>query len=316
MKITVLDKNTMGDDLSFEAFESFGEVKIYEKTEPNERAEHIADSDVIILNKVKITSEVMEKTPNLKLVCVFATGFDNIDVVYAKEKGIAVCNVPGYSTDSVVLYTMATTLALLSHLNEYSDYVRCGSYSESDSPNKITPVFNELAGKTFGIIGCGNIGRSVLRVAEAFGARVIVYKRTPSEEFECVDIETLCRESDIITIHCPLNDSTRNLINRDKIALMKKNVIIVNEARGAVINENDITEAILSGRIAGFGCDVYSNEPFGKDHPYTKIKDKKNVILTPHCAWGAYEARARCVEIITKNIASFINGEKLNRVEI
>ena len=130
------------------------------------------------------------------------------------------------------------------------------------------------------------------------------------------DIETLCRESDVITIHCPLNDSTRHLIDKEKISLMKKNVIIVNEARGAVVNENDITEAILSGRIAGFGCDVYSKEPFGEDHPYTKIKDKKNVILTPHCAWGAYEARARCVEIITKNIASFLDGEKLNRVEI
>ena len=316
MKITILDKNTMGDDLSFEVFEQFGEVKIFEKTDFDERIKNVADSDVIILNKVKITREVMENAPNLKLVCVFATGFDNIDIAAAKEKGIAVCNVPGYSTDSVVLYTMATTLALISHLNEYSDFVRSGEYSKAGSPNKITPVFHELSGKTFGIIGCGNIGKSVLKAAEAFGARVIVYKRTPSEEFDCVDIETLCRESDVITIHCPLNDSTRNLIDREKISLMKKNVIIVNEARGAVVNENDITEAILSGRIAGFGCDVYSTEPFGEDHPYEKIKGKKNVILTPHCAWGAYEARARCVEIIAKNIASYLNGEKLNRVEI
>ena len=194
MKITILDKNTMGDDLSFEAFSELGELNIYEKTSADECISHIADSDVIILNKIKITREVMENSPNLKLICVFATGFDNIDIACAREKGIAVCNVPGYSTDSVVLYTMATALALLSHLSEYSEYVRCGSYSRSSSPNKITPVFHELSGKTFGIIGCGNIGQAVLKVAEAFDARVIVYKRTPTEEFCCVDIDTLCRE--------------------------------------------------------------------------------------------------------------------------
>ena len=211
---------------------------------------------------------------------------------------------------------VATVLSLVSHLREYNDFVRNGSYSKSSAANKITPVFHELSGKTWGIIGFGNIGRAVARVAEAFGAKIIVNKRTPINDYELVDIDTLCSESDIITIHCPLNDGTRNLINKEKISLMKKNVIIVNEARGAVLNEKDIADAVINKEIAGFGCDVYSAEPFTSEHPYYNIKDFDNVVLTPHAAWGAYEARERCVNVICSNIDSFLSNEKLNRVDL
>ena len=316
MKITVLDKLSLGEDTPFCVLDALGEVTFHSATTAENAVENIGDSDVIILNKVKITEEILEKCPALKLICVFATGFDNIDVAAAKRYGVAVCNVPGYSTDSVTVYTVATVLALITRLREYNDFVRSGEYTASGLPNKISPVFHELRGKTWGIVGCGNIGKAVLRVAEAFGARVIVNKRTPDPEFECVDIDTLCRESDVITVHCPLNEGTAGLINKDRISLMKKNVILVNEARGAVLNEADVAEAVLSGRIGAFGCDVYSKEPFSEEHPYTKIKDLSNVILTPHSAWGAYEARERCINIICDNIRSFIDGEKLNRVDL
>lgn len=316
MKITILDKISMGDDTPYSLLNEFGEVISYQTTFPNETAEHIGDSDVIILNKVKITREVIEKSTNLKLICVFATGYDNIDVNAAKENGVAVCNVPGYSTDSVALFTVSTVLALVSHLKEYNRYVMSGAYSESSAANKITPVFHELKGKTWGIIGFGNIGKAVAKVAEAFGANVIVNKRTPSPEYNCVDIDMLCSESDIISVHCPLNEGTRDMINKKRLNLMKKSVVLVNEARGAVLNERDVTEAVKSGNIAAFGCDVYSAEPFSKNHPYDEIKEYDNVILTPHAAWAAYEARERCMQIIANNISSYFKGEILNRVDI
>ena len=315
MKITVLDRSAMGFDLPFNILDKFGQVKIFDSTDGDDVVERIDGSDVIILNKVKITREIIESSESLKLICVFATGYDNIDIKCANEQGIAVCNVPGYSTDSVVLFTMANVLALYSRLYEYNSFVKSGEYAASGIPNKLTPVFHELSGKVWGIVGLGNIGKAVARAAEAMGARVIANKRTPIPGYECVDIEKLCRESDIITLHCPLNDGTRDLINREKISLMKDSVIIVNEARGAVVNENDITDAIISGKIAAFGSDVYSVEPFGSEHPFNAIKDKSNVLLTPHAAWGAYEARVRCLEIICNNINAFVDGKILNRVD-
>jgi glycerate dehydrogenase len=316
MKITVLDKSTLGYDTPFDAIEAIGEVVTYDNTSPHEATEHIADSEIIIVNKVRITKEIINSAKNLKLICVFATGFDNIDINAARERGIAVCNVPGYSTDSVVLVTVATALSLYCKLFEYNSFVRSGEYSASSSANKITPVFHELRGKTWGIIGCGSIGASVASVARSLGANVIVNKRTPDERYNCVDLDTLCRESDIISVHTPLNDTTRGIINSNNIRLMKKSVVLVNESRGAVFNEGDVAEAIKEGRIGALGCDVYSKEPMTSDHPYFSIKDYANVLLTPHCAWGAYESRERCMRIIADNILSFCNGGRLNRVDI
>ena len=315
MKIVVLDRQSLGDDTPLEVLKQFGDVVIYDKSSGEEALERSKDADVIIINKVRITRELLESSNELKLVCVFATGYDNIDVLAARELGIGVCNVPAYSTNSVVLFTVATVLALTSRLLEYNNFVRSGEYSESGVPNKLSPVYHDLSGKTWGIIGYGNIGRAVGCVAEAFGAKVLVNKRTPVDGVEIVDIEKLCRESDIITIHCPLNDQSRGIIDKDKVALMKSSVVLVNEARGAVLDEEAVAAAVIEGRIGCFGCDVYSKEPFDVSHPYNRIKNLPNVILTPHAAWGSYEARLRCINIIAENIQSFIDGKNLNRVD-
>ncbi|MBQ8303158.1 MAG: hydroxyacid dehydrogenase [Clostridia bacterium] len=315
MKIVILDKASLGEDTPFSVLDKFGQVIKYDASTPDQAIERAADADVIIINKIKVTRELIHSSKKLKLVCVFATGYDNIDVVAAKEFGVGVCNVPGYSTDSVTLFTVATVLALFARLYEYNGYVRSGEYTESGVPNKLTPVYHDLSGKTWGIIGYGNIGRAVGRVAEAFGAKVIVNKRTPIDDAAIVDIDTLCAKSDIISIHCPLNNESRKLINEDRIGLMKPNVVLVNEARGAVLDEEAVAKAVLDGKISAFGCDVYSAEPFGKDHPFYSVKDLPNVLLTPHSAWGSYEARERCINIIAENIDSYINGKMLNRVD-
>ena len=315
MKIVILDGASIGFDTPISVLDKFGKVISYDSSTAEEAIARSVDADVIILNKVKIGRELIENSKNLKLICIFATGYDNIDLSAARARGVGVCNVPGYSTDSVTLFTLSTVLALCSHLIEYNAFVKSGKYTESGSPNRLTPVCHDLRGKTWGIIGYGNIGRAVGKVAEAFGARVIVYKRTPCEDAECVDIDTLCRESDIITVHCPLNDQSRKLIDEQKISLMKPSVVLVNEARGAVLDEGAATRAVLEGRIAGFGCDVYSEEPFSAEHPYNEIMQLDNVILTPHSAWGSYEARERCIHIIAENIQSFISGKTLNRVD-
>lgn len=316
MKITVLDRGAMGFDLSFSALESLGDVIIYDKTSPFEVIERIKDSEVVILNKVKITGEVMKSAPGLKLICVFATGYDNIDIHTAKERGIAVCNVPAYSTDSVALFTLSNVLYLYTHLNTYRNYVASGEYTRSGKANCLEPVYHEMRGMVWGIVGFGNIGRAVAKVAEALGAKIIVNKRTPVEEYECVDIDTICKESDIITVHCPLNEETRGLINEKRLSLMKKSVILVNEARGAVIDEQAVAAAVLDGRIGAFGSDVFSVEPFDEKHPFTAISGLENVCLTPHAAWGAYEARARCLNVIVDNIIAFNSGKIKNRVDI
>ena len=225
-------------------------------------------------------------------------------------------NVVGYSSDSVAQITVATVLSLVSHLNEYSNFVSDGSYSRSGVATRISPTYREISGSVWGIVGYGNIGRRVAEVAKALGCQVIVCKNTPVEGIECVDINELCKRSDIITLHTPLNDSTRGLIGREQIGLMKKTAIVVNESRGAVVDEETLAEAVKDGRIAGLGSDVYSVEPFSESHPYYEIKDRENVCFTPHMAWGAYEARERCLNEISKNILAFINGNRRNRVEL
>lgn len=311
MKITVLDSATLGDDLDLSPLSAVGETEIYKNTAPSEVAARIAESDAVVINKIKLGESNLANAKNLKLICIAATGYDNIDVAYCKEKGIAVCNVVGYSTHSVAQITVATVLSLACHLPEHCETVKSGRYTASGVANSLTPVYHELAGKTWGIIGCGNIGKQVGRVAEAFGCRIIASRRSGG-----ATVEEVCRESDIITIHTPLNDSTRGLISREMIALMKKDVIIANAARGAVIDERAIADAVKEGRIGAFGSDVFSVEPFGEDHPFYEIKDLPNVCLTPHMAWGAYEARVRCLSEIVENIKSFQKGDTRSRVDL
>ena len=316
MLIKVLDRATMGEDLNFDILSPLGELEIYDHSVGEELLSRISDAEVVVINKVKITEAVLQRAKKLKLICVFATGYDNIDICAAKARGVAVANVPAYSTDSVATFTLATVLSLITHLSTYRTFVASGEYSASKAPNRITPVYHELSGKTWGIIGYGNIGKKIAKIAEAFGARVIVNKRTPVSCAECVDLRQLCRESDIITVHCPLNEQTRALIGEEELSLMKPTAILVNEARGAVLDEEAVARAVLDGKIAAFGSDVYSTEPFSESHPFYAIKAFDNVLLTPHAAWAAYEARVRCLEIINENINAFVSGKIKNRVDI
>lgn len=314
MKIKVLDASTLGADMDLSVFERLGDLTVYQTTTPDDVAKNIGDAEIIIINKVKVGAHNLSECENLKLICIMATGYDNIDTQYCKERGIAVCNVVGYSSQSVAQITVAMVLSLISHLSEYRDAVADGSYTRGGVANMLTPVYHEICGKTWGIVGYGNIGSQVGRVAQALGCRVIVNKRTPATDVECVDIDTLCREADIITVHTPLTPDTKNLINEQRIKSMKPDTIFVNMARGLVADEAALTEAIESGKLGGLGIDVYSKEPFGADHPYAKIAGYPNVCFTPHMSWGAYEARVRCRDEVMKNIESFMNGEKRNRV--
>ncbi len=316
MKIVMLDIETLGDDVSFDGIRNFGELTTYSASTQQETIERIKDAEVVILNKIKITKDVLNAAKNLKLICVSATGYDNIDLDECRKRNVAVCNVVGYSSNSVAQVTVAMVLSLSVNLSSYAQYVKNGSYTKSGIANRLIPVYHELAGKTWGIIGYGNIGRQVSKVAEALGCRVIVNKRSECDGVECVDLETLCKVSDIITIHTPLTDQTREMINKKTLSLMKKDVILVNVARGAVTDEKAICEALKNNEIGAFGTDVYSIEPFGEEHPFYGVKDMENVCLTPHMAWGAFESRARCIDEIAKNIGAFINGEKRNRVDL
>ncbi len=314
MRITVLDAATLGEDLSLEPLNALGECKVYESTDSEDVVERIATCDVAVLNKVKLNESNLKYAKNLKLICVAATGYDNIDIDYCKEKGIAVCNVVGYSSHSCAQLTTSIVLSLAVHLSEYNDFVKSGEYSKSDTANKLSPVYHELFGKTWGIVGFGNIGYEVGMVAKALGCEILVNKRTPVDGYKCVDIDTLCRQADIITIHTPLTDETYELINEKRLSLMKRDVILVNVARGAVVDERAVATAIKEERIGAFGCDVYSKEPFSKMHPLYEIKDRKNVLLTPHMAWGAYESRVRCLDEIVMNIKDFFSGGNKGRV--
>lgn len=315
MKITILDANTLGEGITLKPIEEIGICDIYQSTQPCEVEERIKNSDVVIVNKVKLNEQNLKDAHNLKLICLFATGYDNVDVSYCKNRGIAVCNVEGYSTHSVSLVTLSMVLSLSCHMRQYNDFVRDGSYTSSGVANRLTPMYRELCGKTWGIIGYGNIGRQVGEVAKALGCNVIVYKRTPCEDCNVVDIDILCKQSDIITIHTPLNDGTYHLIDEKRLSLMKKDVIIVNTARGLVTDEKAVADAVKENRIGAFGTDVYSAEPISEENPIFEIKDYPNVILTPHMAWGALESRQRCINEVSENIKACFNGQKRNRVD-
>ena len=316
MRITVLDADTLGEDLSLTPLSEIGTVSVFGRTAPCEVADRLADAEVAVLNKVKLGKDNLKNAKNLKLICVAATGYDNIDIPYCRENGIAVCNVEGYSSHSVAQVTAAIVLHLATHIGAYAEYVKSGKYSESGTANRLVPVYHELYGKTWGIIGYGNIGKEVGKIASALGCRLIVSKRTPEDGVQCVDVDTLIKEADIISLHTPLNAETKSLINRERLAAMKEDVILVNAARGAVTDEEAVAEAIEEDRIGAFGTDVYSTEPFPKSHPFYKIREYENVVFTPHMAWGAYEARSRCLAEIVENIRSFYAGGKKGRVDL
>ena len=316
MKIAVLDAGTLGDDLSLSPLSEFGEVEIFRETPPALVPERIADADVAVLNKVKLGEENLKEAKNLKLICITATGFDNVDTAYCKGAGIGVVNVAGYSTDSVAQITLSIVLSLASHLREYDAFVRSGRYSAGTAHNRLTPVYHELAGKTWGVVGYGNIGRRVANVAKALGCKVVCTRKNPTgnETDEVLPLDELLRVSDVVTLHVPLNDGTRNLISRERLALMKPDAILVNAARGGVWDEGAVADALMNGKLGGVGSDVYAVEPMAKDHPFAPLKNSDRAIFTPHMAWGAYEARVRCLDDICQSIRSFLAGGTRSRI--
>lgn len=316
MNIVFLDSGTVGNDIDISIYEKLGSLTTYTATSQSEAPERVKDANVIITNKVKLTEEVLSAAKELKLVCVTATGFDNVDLNYAKSHGIAVCNVKGYSTDSVAQITVATVLSLVNHLNFYDRFCKSGKYTESGVQNRLEPVFHELAGKTWGIYGYGNIGKKVAEVAKAFGCNVIVCKRMPEDGVECVTLSELFERSDIITLHTPLNDETYHSVNKEILEKSKKHLVLVNAARGAVTDEKAVYNAVIGGVIGAYGTDVYSVEPMQYDNPIYGLKDCENVMFTPHMAWGAYEARERLIYEVYENISAFFDGEIRNRVDL
>lgn len=316
MNLILLDAATLGEGLDFNMLNRFGKVICYKNSTPEEACARMADADILLINKVKINANNLATAKHLKLICIFATGYDNVDLAACRAAGVAVCNVKGYSTHSVAQLTVLMTLMLTEKLDAYTKAVINGDYQKSDVANRLTPIYHELCGKTWGIIGAGAIGSQVARVAEAFGCRVLVCKRTPCEAFTCVSLDTLLSASDIISLHTPLNDSTRGLIGARELSLMKSDAILINVARGAVTDEAAVADAVLSGRLGGFGCDVYSAEPFGDSHPFARLIGRDNVLLTPHMAWGALEARVRCLDEVVKNIDAFFGGEIRCRIDL
>lgn len=314
MKITLLDKGTLGSDIDLAPLRSLGNITEYDSTPPEEVARRIESCDVVIANKIKLNETNLSKAKNLRLICVSATGYDNIDTSYCASHGIALCNVPGYSTESVAQLTLAMALSLVTNLTQYRSFTHSGAYTQSGVANKVSPVFHEISSLTWGIVGGGAIGARVAGVAKELGCRVIVCRRKKEEVYEQADIDNLCETADIISLHVPLSEQTRGMINKERISKMKPGAIVINVARGAVTDEEALTQAIESGKLGGLGVDVYSSEPFGKDHPFSRILDKENVCLTPHMAWGAYESRNRCVFEMGQNISAFFAGQNRNRI--
>lgn len=319
MKIVILDAKTLGDDIDLEIFSQFGDLEIYPTTSPAELYERIEDADIIITNKVVIDRDAINAAKNLKLICEAATGYNNIDVLYAKEKGIAVTNVAGYSTESVVQTTFGMLFYLLMHFRYYDDYVKSGEYAKSDIFTHLGRPFWEIYGKRWGIIGLGTIGRRVAEVAESFGCDVIYYSTSGverQEKYPRYPLDELLRTSDIVSIHAPLNEKTKNLITINELKLMKENAILLNLGRGGIVNEKDLAIALDSDMIGGAGLDVLEKEPIDPENPLLKVKNKEKLLITPHIAWTSIEARKRLVNEIVENIRAFLNGEIRNRVDL
>jgi glycerate dehydrogenase len=310
----MLDTSTLGGDVDLSPVRLMGDVTEYGITEPEDIAPRIRDAEVVIVNKIKLHKGNLSEASKLKLICVTATGYDNINLEDCRSLGVALCNVPAYSTESVAQLTLAMALSLANRLEDYRSYVHGGAYSLSGVANRLTPSYHELSSLTWGVMGGGAIGSRVAMLAEAFGCRVLMCRQSPDDRYEQVSVDELCRRSDILSLHVPLTEKTRGIISRDRIASMKSGAILINVARGAVTDEEALTEAIESGHLGGLGVDVYSREPFPTEHPFTRILDRQNVCLTPHMAWGAVEARNRCLSVIAENIESFYSGNTKNRI--
>lgn len=308
MKIVFLDAKTIGEDIDLSGFDALGEVIKYGFSTAEEARERTRDADVLVLNKVEINEQTIGESNHLKLVCVTATGTNNLDKEYLKKRGIAWRNVANYSTESVAQHTFAMLFYLLEKLRYYDEYVKTENYVNDVSFTHFAKAFHELSGKTYGIIGLGNIGRRVADIAKAFGCRVIYYStsgRNSQPGYERVSLDELLTQSDIVSIHAPLDENTQNLVNRDALKKMKPSAILLNLGRGPIVNEADLAEALNNKTIAAAGLDVLSVEPMQPENPLRVIKDSERLLITPHIAWAGVEARTRLMDTILNQIKEF-----------
>ena len=318
MKLVVLERNSVGLDTDVSCFQDFGEVAYYPNSVTEEEiAERVKDADIIIANKAAMNERTLENAKNVKLIAEFATGYDNCDLEYCKSRRIRVTNTVDYCTPAVAQHTFALAFYVLEKLHYYDTYVKSGTYGAQDRFSNFDRSFYELEGKTWGIIGMGNIGRKVAKIAKAFGCRVIFYSisgKSQCNDYERVDFDTLLKESDILSLHCPLTKESRYLIDYSALQKMKSSAVLVNVARGAVVNNKDLAKALEEGLIAGAGLDVLEQEPIAKENPLNDFKDSDKLIITPHMAWASIEARKRCVLQAYENVKAFLEGREANFV--
>jgi len=318
MKIVILERNSVGTDVSVDCINDFGEVTAYSNTVTvDEVRERVKDADIVIANKAPLCEETLKDAANVKLICEFATGYDNCDLAYCKARGIKVTNVVDYCTAMVAQHTFTLALALSQKLFHYDRYVKSGEYSAQDRFSNFDLPFYELEGKTWGIVGMGNIGRRVAKLAEAFGCHVIFHSitgKSTCKEYPQVDKDILLKDSDYLSLHCPLSDLSRNFIDAAALKQMKRTAVLINVARGPVVNNRDLYEALTAGEIAGAGLDVLEKEPLELANPLSRLQDSNKLIITPHLAWASVEARTRCVEGAYRNIQAFLEGRDRNVV--
>ncbi|MEZ4902020.1 MAG: D-2-hydroxyacid dehydrogenase [Spirosomataceae bacterium] len=309
MKIVFLDARTLGDVPNMGQLADLGELILHPDTQSDQVAERIQKAEVVISNKVKITRDVMQQTPTLKLICVAATGMNNVDLTAATELGIQVKNVKGYSTDSVAQQTFALLLALLHNTAYYDGYVKMGEYSKELIFTHLGHPFWELRGKRFGILGLGEIGRQVAVIATAFGAEVVYFSASGQDydvPYQRLELNEFLQTCDIVSIHAPLNTATDNLLNYARIAQMKPSALLINTSRGGIVNETDLTTALDKDLIAGAAIDVFTQEPIADGHPYLHLRKKEKLLLAPHIAWSSVESRMRLVDKVAENIQTYL----------
>ena len=306
MKIVILDALTFGDT-SLNSFFKLGNVDVFQTTLPEQTQERIAHADVIVTNKVVITSEHISNSHALKLICVAATGMNNVDIEAAKKRGIEVKNVSGYSSDSVIQHTFSMLFYLVGHSRYYDEYVKEGSYAKSPIFTDVSHPFFEIKGKKWGIIGLGEIGRGVARVAEAFGAEVCYFSTSGKnfdQNYPHIELDELLKTSHIISIHAPLNEITKDLLGYEQLSICRDSAIVLNLGRGGIIDEAAVAKIIDEKNIS-FGLDVLSREPMEQNHPLLSVKNKNNLYITPHIAWTSIEAREKLIAGVVENIISF-----------
>ncbi len=316
MKIVILDSETVsrGGDVSLDGITSLGDAQVYGYTPNEEVADKIGDADAVICNKCLVTEEVFEKCKNLKYVGLFATGYNNVDLNAADRHGAVVCNVPAYSTDSVAQHTFALILNHFNKIRAYADTVDNGDWVNYKLFTYFYIPTYELKGMTIGIVGYGSIGRRVAEIARVFGMKVLTFTRSPEkvgDGAEAVSLDRLLRESDVVTMHCPLTDTTKEMINKDALAKMKSTAYFVNTARGGVVNEQDLADALNDGVIAGAGIDTLTFEPMREDCP---LRNAKNITITPHIAWAPKQTRERLLETVAENLRRWRDGQPQNVV--